>query len=924
MNSIIHFGNGFPTLLDYGKLPWNLNSKYSIEFYPDFVISVLLISTNDLHLQDNLNNIENGEEPIALDLEWEDEICLFQFCSSKGCLIIRHPCGQGNPILRSFLETHSFYGKGNHNDLQKLTEKFGLTFKIDLEDIERTRLIPNSCSINFIQMSEQFAGQSTAVFKDKEMTFSNWEDETLSMRQVMYAAFDVVALFKCYPNFPPASTNVKITQVKKKGPKGKKCINVDQVFRRKYPIVNPNSIDTSHHLFCYILHNYEGTKNINEIRNNIINICDFTDDSLIDYISLVHNEKSGFVDVCISLFIEIDESIINSNSLFSCQNVLVVPDVDPLVTDLLTNEDVFFLNNIPDYLLNNESLRDFLFNFGTDFDFTLDEHFKYATVSPRNPYSSLKLKRFLPFISEISIHDFPDFLPILTVYSNTKLTDSEIVDFMNILVERKESVTVKDVSKLSGSFEYNVTFSSNIEKEKTFEKCIKKVENGKEITVVPFVPNDQIKKLMDSYQIIIKNCSIENSDVYNIFNKYGKLFQIKRDEILNILYVQFRSKIDAYRCIPCLKNEGFVDACIKNGTSVILRNLPENITEREIFEVCKKTGEVIEIMMNDKRYVKITFGSYLYAIDSRDKFKRTIIRGKQIQADLISNSQQVETPFWKIQQIMNWVKIKTLNEEDINGIYMRAVEFGKVVDFRLKDDYVYIIFTSEDSANNMKNIIKEAEQCDNETFTLFLNKPLQINEVKEKVNDLPSYFNRKVFILDPKPDCLTDEILAEKAFNWRHLISGAHNVDSIAHEGMKRTIFYSGGKKRDQQIIDLISNLGIELGDEEKWRPVVLTYASAHKLLGVPPPPMKKARRWVIIDPLPEKMTEKMIRDICSEFEPFDVMYQNSSIEKGKERAVILKEPHAREVYWKLIGMEFNGEKINVTKLAPEHAPIPL
>lgn len=934
-HQVIYFGENMPTLLDYGEIPWKLNEKYNIEFYPGFIISVLLISIENPRLKDHLEDISNGIEPISLDLEWEEEICLFQFCTSKGCLIIRHPRGPGNLIIRSFFENHSFYGKGNHNDIQKLNEKFGPDFTIDLEDIEQTRLIPNNYSTNFIKMSEQFAGKSTAVFKDKEMTFSNWEVETLSMRQVLYAAFDVVALLKCYPNFPPRTENSKPIKIKNKGPKGKKCVNFDPILRRKYPIENPNSIDNSNKLYCYILHNYKEKPNVYEIRNKIISVLnfDYDNDSLFDYVSVLQNERSHENDVLLSIYSKINEKVLNPNSL-SCESVEVIPDIDPFISSLFNKNDVFYLNDIPENLLNKDLLNDFLSIFGTDFDVILFENDKYASVKPNDPYASFRLHRFLTFVSKMSIHEFPSFLPILTIYSDTEQSNNDIFNKLHIQKDEQQTIEIKDNSQASQSFKYSVTFSSNELKEKFFEKFIQSDDYGKGITVLPFISDDHFK-LINSYKIILKNCQNSISDIYKTFIQFGPIFSIKKDEILNHAYIQFRTKTSAYHAVSQMNKEKqalFDDIEILKGTTITLRNIPDDLTEIELFEICKATGEILEIIFdNDMRYIKITFENHFQAVDTRDELKRSEIHGKQIQVE-IQHEHQSGTPSWKIQQIMKWVKIK---ESDMNDSFIKASKFGKVIDMRLKEDEecTYVMFTNEKSADQMKTEMNECEDCDQLNFLLFLNKKLLSKEdKKENSSDSSSsspaptarYANRKVFILDPKPDLLTDEIMAEKAFEWRRLISGAHNVDSVAHVGKKRAIFYSGGKKRDQQIIELIINLGIELGDSNKWKPVALTFSSANKSLAVPPPPVKKARRWVIIDPVPISMTEKVIRKICSEFEPFDVMYQNSSIEKGEKRAVILKEPHAKFVYWKLVGMEYEGKQLNVTKIAPEYAPDPL
>ena len=49
----------------------------------------------------------------------------------------------------------------------------------------------------------KFAGQPEMNFKDKKVSRSNWNADKLTMKQVLYAAFDVVSLYKCFPSFPP-------------------------------------------------------------------------------------------------------------------------------------------------------------------------------------------------------------------------------------------------------------------------------------------------------------------------------------------------------------------------------------------------------------------------------------------------------------------------------------------------------------------------------------------------------------------------------------------------------------------------------------------------------------------------------------------------------------------------------------------------
>jgi hypothetical protein len=114
------------------------------------------ISVNSPDLSSYLLQIDTSQ-PIALDLEWENELSLFQFCSHF-VLIIHHPIGKGNLILSKFLSSHKFFAKGIRNDKKMLKQKFGQDFSENIEDIAETRLIPYGHSQNFIQMTLEVIG----------------------------------------------------------------------------------------------------------------------------------------------------------------------------------------------------------------------------------------------------------------------------------------------------------------------------------------------------------------------------------------------------------------------------------------------------------------------------------------------------------------------------------------------------------------------------------------------------------------------------------------------------------------------------------------------------------------------------------------------------------------------------------------------
>ena len=109
-------------LIMYEGIPWELNESHFVEFFPNRFFKVTLISTESPDFEKHLNELDDGNI-ISLDLEWENELCLFQFCSSNGVLIIRHPNGKGNQHLHEFFLSHYFYAKGIRNDATCLMRK---------------------------------------------------------------------------------------------------------------------------------------------------------------------------------------------------------------------------------------------------------------------------------------------------------------------------------------------------------------------------------------------------------------------------------------------------------------------------------------------------------------------------------------------------------------------------------------------------------------------------------------------------------------------------------------------------------------------------------------------------------------------------------------------------------------------------------
>lgn len=469
----IHFNEDDLQLIDYEKLSWGLKETRVVEFFPKVFYPVTLISTEIPEFENYLKDLSEDstknsssdqfeESKIAMDLEWEDELCLFQFCSSKRVLIIRHPNGPGNELLQKFLSTHNFFAKGASNDKKQLKLKFGEDFHQNIEDIAQTRLTPYGYSENFMQMTYQFAGKPTADFKDIRITTSRWSQKNLTMRQVLYAAFDVVAIYQCYPNFPPPkiltkplkqskNQNQKKSQNNKKKPKNSnnKKSSIDESSTEKTKItMKANYVRST---FCYMVTNYSGSIIRSDLYDLLKNIIDIEN---INFISSfpefnsktekkksknqieekLKNEKYKEIekhhetkkDLCanvsnitdsftvfISLFNDVD--IKKLNEIFPKSSIITkLPFTDPGES---SDGDFLYITNIPKSLLDKSIFEKFLHCFEVDHRLKIIENktaktlkneeeeedetekFLYARIEVCCASSSHNLKCFVPYVS---------------------------------------------------------------------------------------------------------------------------------------------------------------------------------------------------------------------------------------------------------------------------------------------------------------------------------------------------------------------------------------------------------------------------------------------------------------------------------------------------------------------------------------------
>jgi hypothetical protein len=204
----ISFDN--PDLSPFSEITWPENSLHHVEFYAGEFIPVHLTSVRSRDFPDLLGSIEDGG-PIAFDLEWRPDgggpdhpFCLIQLATSKGVLVVRYPPRDPpNAALRAFLTSHTFYGKSISEDRRKLVGRFGADFPLsNFLDIEWQILVPSKVPVGFEKMLDHCGLSARVSTKDRRVSVSNWAAATLTAQQVLYAAFDVIALTKMAAKFP--------------------------------------------------------------------------------------------------------------------------------------------------------------------------------------------------------------------------------------------------------------------------------------------------------------------------------------------------------------------------------------------------------------------------------------------------------------------------------------------------------------------------------------------------------------------------------------------------------------------------------------------------------------------------------------------------------------------------------------------------
>lgn len=642
-----------PEISAYETIPWKINEFHDVEFFPGKITRVYLISNQyrdminilkQLETDDDSHKNQENQNTIAIDLEWEyTKLCLIQFCGNNICIIIRlftnediqnhqelnqqqeneeNLIKQNNEILTNFLNTHKFYGKGMHNDKKMLLSYFGSTFSNNLEDIEKTRLAVNDLSRNFNQMTLQFAGEPTATFKVIEMTKSDWSLPELSFRQVLYAAFDTVSLYYCYPNFPKTKNSIERSksiqnskEAKNQVQKSKQKQNIryykttlqseaessERMNRvkkkgtnKKVPKMNLSVVfkkTKKRETFSYLIKNYQGTKNKLILRSffpDLDFISCFSTENSISYLfistfSPINNFPNGTENrqEFTQKFIDINDptnSLNSSNIQKVAENVFLLPKV-PFF--LCNDSDVLFVSNLPDSIFSDEKLQELFYCFGFDQIVSrIDDKLQNSCiVEPRNAEISKRIRTFLPFLTVdgflLKLYEYPTFLRTIRM-SNipSNFTENEI---KKLFVKNENESNESDLNL------NEIGDKSKLNKLTMVENCefiLKRIETDTFTAYVVF------KSVED------KNFCIEKFNHFKL-KKLNSIPQFADFEL------DLNDENDEMLIIPFTS-----DVHLRYLRSYELTIYPENESKVEFEEICsefQKFGKILQ-MNYDKRF----------------------------------------------------------------------------------------------------------------------------------------------------------------------------------------------------------------------------------------------------------------------------------------------------------------------------------
>ncbi|KAH0789007.1 3'-5' exonuclease family protein [Histomonas meleagridis] len=868
----IHFNEGDTTLVEYEEKYWQLRETRKVEFFPGELTTVSLISVEDPDLKTYLNNL--AVDPIiSLDLEWDEELCLFQFCSSSGVLIIRHPNGPGNQILKEFLSTHKFYAKGAGNDKKQLDMKFGETFTENIEDISVTRLVPYHYSENFMDMTVQFAGVPTAIFKELKITKSHWSQEVLTIRQVLYAAFDVVSLFKCYPNFPaPKIKNKPNKPTKprehKPAPPPGVPINTKKTKEKKQKKKEPPTVEKVDFVqnyrinrYCYLVKNYKGSL----LRKDLHKYVGQSDEN-IEFISYFPN-GDGTYQLYISLLKEIDPS----------DEIIHLPYVDP---NQFNDNDILYIKDIPSRVSSRDQIEKFLYLFERDHNLYFRENFiMIEFTSATSPHV---LSCFLPYITidneQMKVYTFPYFLNAVFAINLPSTADEAYVRNLFSPFGPVKCVTFPLMRDETVPKSVAVFYASEDSPDKAITNLNFKEIDGNEVYVSRYTKGLQLRT-MRNYQLYYETKE-SSREIYEKFSSYGPIHFAYYDKKVGIGVVQFYHMSDAFKAM-----DNTTAYMRKEGTTIIMREVSCAFPDEEVIEMCEKYGKVlsffVRLVIPRFRYqvLEVTFTTPEAASSAKAELDHMVLDSIPINVSLMKGNGN-EVSIWKMEYRFKWIAVdKVMDEVEILEKFQK---FGDIIDFNVNSEKTFVMFATDQQAIEATNQTGYQMPTIHEYAYFTHNNYLQTKFIKPHLSTFTESEEKKAIVMDPVPDSFTKkdlEAICPGCF-YDSLVT-ASTVDGCSEK--RRVIIYPFGKRMQKKTYALLRSA---VFDGVSLNPMIMNQKEIPKLSDVSP-------MTINVDPLPEELQGSKLRTNVLMDKEAIVDILPSITEIGQKMAVVMPKEKA-------------------------------
>jgi hypothetical protein len=885
-DSPITFGPSDPPLSAYETIPWQIGEHHSVEFFSETFFDVVLISTSSPDLSTILNSFPPSQ-PLAIDLEWNDEINLLQFADSHRALLIHHPEGPGHPALKKFLKSHKFYGKGMHNDRQQLFHKFGDRFSNNMEDIAQTRLKPHGFSENFVEMTLKFAGVPCADFKGLDITKADWELNPLPARQVLYAAFDVVALVVAYPHFLPPVQAPKPRQMvvrpAKPRPEG-----IPEP-KSKGPKLNEKVVQNRHfrEVFCYLCENFEGDPSPPALREQFPG-CDFV--GTIKF--------QGRISLVLAL---LQREIING---FVCQELPQLPEEEA------TENDIFYLQNIPPEFASQQSISTFLYAFGYDQVVTFQDN--YCRVEPRNVRVSYRIQSVLPYLrfggTPMSLSFFPFFLPKVRI---SNLPSETTEDSLRTIMPDLSAVEILRCRRDGDSKTAILTFETCERADEIVELWNYEKLNNQEIFVTRFADEAHLRELRKS--LVFVTGFTTHRELRSAFCDYGPILQAIQSERFSIGQVQFLRWKDATKAVT---DHGFFSDPLAH---VSIRDLSLAIPENDLISVISQYGTIFDLTFRDMSDIHVvSVADVIYSeVSAANACKEGLNNVTLGDSTLhVSRSRRHQMPDWKMSQRNQWVRLADLNDFD------RCSEFGRVINWSRIEDTIYVMFENVDDVTQFIQTVGGTAITNREFVEKTGNDDLEI-KMTESVSRPTGKPQTIVIEIDPLPTDFEIENLSKICQECQDC--DIYEMPSLTNPELFRALIYPGSKRMSVKIYTQLYNTRI---DGQLLRPRRL------KAEDIKDPPIRKENPLekyglqpiIVIDPAPPALTGKKLTDFIEPIQNVEFFEERSAVVRG-ERRLIFKTKHGSErkqLNHMLLNTMIDDEALKVQLIKPAMLSEPL